>query len=78
MRFVNSDVIRRAWHRISLPSGETLELGPGEAAELDLAPNTAAGNEEPNGFHDAWLKPAPLPAITQRAKASEAPEDKEQ
>jgi hypothetical protein len=44
---VNTDVNTRVWPRLQLADGHTLELGPGEAAEIDL----------PAGFEDPYLKP---------------------
>jgi hypothetical protein len=35
--FVNTDVHRRTWLNVQGPGGSTLELGPGETVELDIA-----------------------------------------
>jgi hypothetical protein len=43
----------RLWPSISTSDGSTLELAPGEEAELDL----------PEGFEDEYLKPAGAKAV---------------
>lgn len=59
--YVNTGDQTRVWVTISRPDGSTLQLAPGEEVDLDLAPNTAGPDEEPNGFVDAYLKPKATP-----------------
>jgi len=47
--YLNASDERRTWTRITRPDGRTLELAPGEEAELDLAED----------FSDPFLRPAP-------------------
>jgi hypothetical protein len=35
MKYVNTDANRRVWSNIQLPDGTTLELGPGEAVDIE-------------------------------------------
>ena len=57
----NTDVSTRVWPRLQLADGHTLELGPGEATEIDL----------PAGFEDPYLKPVKAKA---KAKAKKTPD----
>ena len=66
--FFNRDTHTRIWTKISVPAtGRTLQLDPGESAELDL----------PEDYEDPYLKLKPLPkSHRSRARFSEsAPEE---
>lgn len=47
MLMQNTDFYRRAWSDLSDATGHTLELGPGETADVAL----------PEGFTDPFLRP---------------------
>lgn len=58
--FVNSADEERTWPGIQRPDGSTLQLAPGETAELDL----------PGEFEDEYLKPVKTPPAKAKASTS--------
>lgn len=67
--FRNTDNVRRTWASLTnTETGRTLELDPGQEADVEV----------PAGFTDPWLrpvrspKPAPAPEPAPKAKASDA------
>ena len=46
-RYVNTDYQTRVWPDLKGPDGRTLELGPGQSADVEV----------PDDFDDPYLKP---------------------
>ena len=62
--YVNASDARRVWPNIQVPTtGQTLELGPGETAYLDL----------PDDFSDFALVPAPTSKAAPASTPAPAP-----